>query len=252
MNADLQIFLLMVMRIGAFIVVCPGFSFKGIPNIWKVALTLGLALPLYPLAPTGYPELSVPFFFWEGLQEVLLGLAIGYVSQLFFSAIEMAGAFADVQAGFSMAQLFDSTIGVNASYLGRVYYWVSLAIYFLTDMHHQMIKTLAYSFEAIPVQTAGMSVQVEGILTLFTLVFEIALNLAAPLLIVALMTEILLGILSRTVPQINVLILSMPLKVLVVVTFLLAFLPTLYRDIAEVLPQMIHHTYEFINSLVSI
>ncbi|WP_373711507.1 flagellar biosynthetic protein FliR, partial [Jeotgalibaca porci] len=115
-----------------------------------------------------------------------------------------------------------------------------------------MIKTLAYSFEAIPVQTAGMSVQVEGILTLFTLVFEIALNLAAPLLIVALMTEILLGILSRTVPQINVLILSMPLKVLVVVTFLLAFLPTLYRDIADVLPQMIHHTYEFINSLVSI
>lgn len=252
MSVDIQVFLLMVMRIGAFIVVCPGFSFKGIPNVMKVALTIGLALPLYPLAPTGYAEMTMPFFVWEGLQEVLVGLAIGYVSQLFFSAIEMAGAFADVQAGFSMAQLFDSSIGVNASYLGRVYYWVSLAIYFLTDMHHQMIKTLAYSFDAIPIQTTDTHVQVEGILRLFTLVFEIALNLAAPLIIVALMTEILLGILSRTVPQINVLILSMPLKVLVVVTFLLAFLPTLYRDIADILPQMIQNTYEFIDSLVSI
>lgn len=249
MNAEVQTFLLMVMRVGSFIVVCPGFSFKGIPNIMKIALTVGLVLPLFPTLPTGYPDLTLPVFVWEGVQEVLLGLAIGYISQLFFSAIEMAGAFADVQAGFSMAQLFDSSIGVNASYLGRVYYWVSLAIYFLTDLHHQMLKTVAYSFSAIPIQASGVDFQVEGILRLFTLVFEIALNLAAPLIIVALMTEILLGILSRTVPQINVLILSMPLKVLVVLTFLLAFLPTMYQNIANILPEMIKQTYEFINSL---
>lgn len=252
MSSDIQVFLLMVMRVGAFVVVCPGFSFKGIPNTMKVALTIGLVLPLYSLSEVGTTEMTLAFFILAGIQEVLLGLAIGYVSQLFFSAIEMAGVFADVQAGFSMAQLFDSSLGVQASYLGRIYYWISLAIYFLTDMHHQMIKTVAYSFEMIPVQTPYLNVEVEGILRIFALVFEIALNLAAPLIIVALMTEILLGILSRTVPQINVLILSMPLKVLVVVSFLLAFLPTLYRSIADVLPQMIQHTHDFIDSFVSI
>lgn len=238
------------MRVGAFVVVCPGFSFKGTPAPLKIALTVGLTVPLYAVAPLPADLLTLPFFISAGVREVLLGLALGYVSQLFFAAVEMAGAFADTQAGFSMAQLFDSSIGVHASYLGRVYYWVSLAIYFLTDFHHQMIKTLAYSFERIPVQTADLVVEVEGILQLFTLVFELAVNLAAPLLIVALLTEILLGVLSRTVPQINVLILSMPLKVLVVVTFLMAFLPTLYREVAAVMPQMIRYTRDFIDAFV--
>lgn len=81
------------------------------------------------------------------------------------------------------------------------------------------------------------------------MVFTAAFNLAAPLMIVALLTEILLGVLSRTVPQINVLILSMPLKVLVITIFMLAFLPVLMDNLSSFLPLMIKYTNEFIQSL---
>ncbi|WP_172672509.1 flagellar biosynthetic protein FliR [Jeotgalibaca dankookensis] len=249
MMIQIQLFLLLLMRVGSFIMICPGFSLKGMPQLLKIALSFGLTLPLYQMVSGLEVELSVSLFAWMALKEVFLGLAIGYVSLLFFSAVEMAGAFADVQAGFSMAQIFDPSIGLHASYLGRIYYWVSLTIYFIGDFHHLMLASLAYSFDVLPVFSTSIQLDVSGILTVFTSVFEIALNLAAPLIIVALLTEILLGILSRTVPQINVLILSMPLKVLVVVFFLLAFLPTLFRTISMVMPDMIRYTNEFIYSL---
>ncbi|MDE1548269.1 flagellar biosynthetic protein FliR [Jeotgalibaca sp. YN-L-12] len=247
MTAQLQTFLLIFIRIATFVFVCPGFSLKGMPNFMKVALSLGISLPVFSLQTAIGGELGMFALIFLIVKEALVGLAIGYIAQLFFAAIEMAGSFADVQVGFSMSQLFDPSIGINASFLGKVYYWISLAVFFLTDIHHRVIETLVGSFQQLPVQSLLFN-PVDGILHLFTLVFGTAFRLAAPLMIVALLTEILLGVLSRTVPQINVLILSMPLKVLIVLIFLLAFFPTLYRNIADLMPQMLQYMNEFIYS----
>lgn len=248
MAAQLQTFLLVVVRVGSFIAVCPGFSMKGTPNLMKVGLAIGISIPLFSLVPVFETELATFAFITLIAKETLIGLAIGYISQLFFTAVEMAGAFADVQVGFSMAQLFDPSIGINASYLGRVYYWIALAIFFFADLHHLLIQSLAYSFQELPLAQMGLYNPADGVLQLFSVVFETAFQLAAPLIIIALLTEMTLGVLSRTVPQINVLILSMPLKVMVVLIFLLAFLPTLIQNIGDVLPLMLKYTNDFIYS----
>lgn len=249
MTPSVQVFLLVLMRVSAFIFVSPGFSLKGVPPMMKIGLSVGLSTPVYSVMPVFSVAYSFPSFMVLAIKEVLIGLAIGYISLLFFSAAEMAGSFADAQAGFTMAALLDPSLGVNMSFLGKVYYWLALAIFFLGDLHHLMIQAIVQSFDQVPIVATVAVVQTEGIVKLFSMVFTAAFNLAAPLMIVALLTEILLGVLSRTVPQINVLILSMPLKVLVITIFMLAFLPVLMDNLSSFLPLMIKYTNEFIQSL---
>lgn len=246
---QIQEFFLIFIRISTFIVICPGFSWKGMPNLIKVDVAAGISLAVYATVP-GWPmELSFPLFLLVAMKELLVGAALGYISLMFFSVFEMAGGLADVQVGFSMAEVFDPSLGMSGSYFGKVYYWVGLAVFFLTDLHLLLLKAVAHSFQLIPL--TGM-VQVgagaEGMVKFFGGMLETALLLAAPLVIVALLTELVLAALSRTVPQINVLILSMPLKVIVALVFTMAFLPVLIRNIAGLYPDLFGAIKQYLES----
>lgn len=250
MNADFQYFLIILIRIASFIWISPGFSFQGVPQIFKLTFSVGLSYAVYGAMPVPFETLTIGVFVLIILKEILVGMAMGYITALFFSGIEMAGSFVDFQVGFSMAMAYDHSLGVNVSFYGRVYYWIAMMIFFLTNIHHLVIRTLVRSFEYIPVtQTDFPYMGIEGIVKLFGYVFEIALNLAFPLIVVALLAEVTLALLSRTVPQINVLILGMPLKILLSVGFMFFFLPILYNSIADVFPEMIRYLQEFIYSI---
>lgn len=249
LGLQIQTALLIFIRIATFITISPGFSIKGLPNLVKVGLAVGITLAAFPVVPTLSVAASTLFLVLLGIKEVFLGLAIGFITKLIFSAIEMAGNFVDFQVGFSMGAVYDPTMGVSVSYYGKIYYWLSICIFFLTDLHHVVIKTLVKTFEYVPIESTNLGgFGVEGMVKLFAIVFESALNLAAPLMIVALLTEVVLGLISRTVPQINVLILGMPLKVLAAFLFTLVLLPTLTKNISRTLPLMIKYINEFIQS----
>lgn len=213
MIIQLQKLLLILVRITAFIFLCPGFSFKGLPNTIKIALSFSLSIIIYMVIPEMEILNGTLYFFILIIKEVLFGLSLGYITQLVYGIIEMAGQLIDFQVGFSMASIFDPSMGTTASNYGKVYYWLSICIFFLLDMHHKVLESLLKSFEYIPIGTASFQgITILNILNLFSKSFELALNLAAPLIIVVLITDVVLGIISRTVPQINVLILGMPMK----------------------------------------
>lgn len=216
MVIQVQKLILILLRITAFIVVSPGFSFKGLPNIYKVALSAALTFLVYMSIPEFVIIENMILFGIYAMKETLFGLAIGYVTKLVFSTMEIAGHLVDFQVGFSMASVYDPSMGIQASNYGRLYYWMSICIFFLLDIHHKVIGTLIKSFEYVPLNTITFDgINVEVILKIFSRVFELALNLAAPMIIVVLVTDVVLGVISRTVPSINVLILGMPLKALV-------------------------------------
>lgn len=252
MDANFQYFLLILIRIASFIWISPGFSFKGVPQLVKLVFSVGITFAVYGAMPLPFDSLTLGMFVLIILKELLVGMAIGYITLLFFSGIEMAGSFVDFQVGFSMAMAYDPSLGVNVSYYGRVYYWIAMIIFFLGNIHHLVIQTLVRSFEFVPVtQTSFPYMGIDGIVQLFGYIFEIALNLAFPLIVVALLAEITLALLSRTVPQINVLILGMPLKILLSIGFLFFFLPFLYDSISGVFPEMIRYLQEFIQSIAT-
>ncbi|WP_027108809.1 flagellar biosynthetic protein FliR [Lacticigenium naphthae] len=246
----LQTFFLIFTRVASFIVIVPGFSYKGMPAISKIMLSVGLALAVYP----GQQELATvltPFVFGLFIiKEALLGLAIGFVVQLIFSAIEMAGQFVDFQVGFSMGSQYDPSLGIQVSNYGRLYYWLSILLFFLTNLHHTTIRVFVRSFDDLPItQTSYNYLGTEGIVQMIGFIFESAILLAIPLMIVALLSELVLGLISRTVPQINVLILGMPMKILVSLIFMFFFLPTLISNIGAFMPKIVEMMSEFMYAL---
>lgn len=252
MEVMIQHFMLILMRLASFIWIAPGFSSRQVPTRSKIVLSTGLGLAVYNLIETPETTFTLGVFVFLVLKEVLIGVAIGFIMVLFFSAVEMAGNFVDFQVGFSMAMQYDPALGVNASFYGRLYYWITIMIFFLLDIHHHVIRTLVRSYEYIPLtQVEFPYMGTEGIVQIFVQMFEVALNLAFPLIIVALSAEIVLALLSRTVPQINVLILGMPMKILLSMAFMFVFLPIIIENITDIFPDMLQTIMDFIQSLAT-
>lgn len=250
MNIQLQTIILIFIRVTSFIVVSPGFSIKGLPSVAKIALSMGITLAAYSAVPVMEQEAGTVVFAVLVIKEVLLGIALGFITKLFFTAVEIAGNFVDFQVGFSMGAVYDPSMGINVSYYGKIYYWLSMCVFYLTNLHHVVIKSLVKSFESVPISSTDLGdFGVEGMMKLLGIIFELAFNIAVPMMIVALLTEVILGLISRSVPQINVLILGMPLKIVASFVMMLVLLPTLVKNIQTTLPLMVKYMNEFIQSL---
>lgn len=251
MNDILATFFLVFCRISSFMVISPGFSLKQAPNLLKGLLSLSFSVTVFSSLQKIVVFQNLFIFSLQSFKEILVGIALGFIVQLVFSAIEMAGQIIDFQVGFSMGSVYDPGVGIQGSNYGRLYYWLALAVFFFTDMHHLVIDNLIQSFSIIPITEMSMHGNtVEGMMILFVEVFKISILLAAPVVLVALVTDCVLGIISRSVPQINVLMLGMPMKILISFFFVLLFMPNLIESIQKVLPDISRYLNEFMESLV--
>lgn len=236
MLIQIQKILLILIRITAFIFLCPGFSHKYFPNTIKVALSLGISMLVYAAMPDIQPVGSTLIFMVLIIKETMLGLSLGFVSLLTFGAIEIAGHFIDFQTGYSMATVFDPNTNVSASNYGKFYYWISISVFFILNIHHKVIEILILSFKYLDITQLGFkSINPSGIIILFGRIFEMGFRLAVPMITVILLTDIILGVISRTIPQINVLMLGMPLKSLISAVVFLFILSGIVNYIGKTL-----------------
>lgn len=251
MNQVLITFILIFARISSFMIIAPGFSLKQAPIMLKVGLSFFISVSIYSMMSELLVVSNLIILVLLIIKEILVGVALGFVVQLIFSAVEMAGQLIDFQVGFSMGSVYDPSVGIQASNYGRLYYWIALVLFFLTDMHHLVLINLMNSFDFVPLGTANMAGHtVEGMIRLFGGVFETSVLLAAPVVLVALVTDCVLGIVSRSVPQINVLMLGMPMKILISFFFILLFLPNFMQMISNLFPEIDRYMKEFLDSLV--
>lgn len=248
-----QLGILIFIRITGFMIISPVFSQKGVPNVVKVTISAAIMLVTLPVV-TDFQVIENLFLFalvvWK---EFLFGLAMGFLSQLVFTGVEMAGSMIDFQVGFSMAQAYDPTFEMMTSQYGKIYYWLTIMMVFLTNLHHLLIKGVIESFRLVPLGAATMEgTTVEGVIKLFALTFEMALHLAAPLVISAMMIDILLGILSRSIPQINVLMMGMPMKTSISFVMFLLLLPNTLEYLVKIMPKSLQYMNEFIKAIAQV
>lgn len=246
----IQVGIFVFIRITAFMVISPVFSQKGIPALSKVIISAALMLVTVPLVPYFEPIDNLFIFALVVWKEVLFGLAMGFLSQLVFTGVEIAGQFIDFQVGFSMAQAYDPTFQIMSSQYGKLYYWLTIMVVFITNLHHYLIKGLIDSFHLVPIGAASIpGVTVEGVIKLFALTFEMAVHLAAPLVISAIVIDIVLGILSRTIPQINVLMMGMPMKSAFSFIVFLLLIPNTLEFLIKIVPKSMQYMTEFIKAI---
>ncbi|SCN21319.1 Flagellar biosynthetic protein FlhB [Clostridium sp. N3C] len=166
------------------------------------------------------------------VNEVIAGLLMGLVTNTAFNIMKMAGQLMDTHVGLGMINLLDPNTNTNSTLIENLFYWISLMIFFLIDGHHLLIKLLIQSFNSIGLgqsvlSLGSISVAIDSIINYFT----IGLKIAIPIVLIILITDIVLGLVSRTVPQLNIMILGLPVKLLVGLTAIMLALPVIFKGI---------------------
>lgn len=248
-------FLLVFARVGSFMFILPFTGYRGIPNMFKAFVSLVIAWLIFTgsgvaIEPAGAEMLSGLKVVAPLVGEVLTGLALGFVVLLVFSIFRVAGQFMDVKIGISMASVFDPQFGGMVTLLGQFYYLLAIVIYFGINGHHYLFLSLAESFQAIPLGGTALSgLTMTLLLRLFAYAWSVSFQIAAPIVAAVVVTDVALGLISKTVPQLHVFLVGLPLKVFL--GFLVIYLTLPY--IALVSADIFDRLYkEFIHILGSV
>lgn len=212
--------MLVVVRIGGLMVYGPVIGSSLIPMQVKALLAVLLGLCAYPVIgdSVGGPG-SLPLNLWMlgplMVMEALVGMLIGYLASLPLIAIESSGMIMGQQMGLGFSHLINPTTEDDSDAVGEMLFFMAMGVFVLIGGHESMLISIYDSFRQVPTGTIGSEQNVVSLATgVLTSAFEFSLRVSAPMLAVITLETISLGFLARTVPQLNILNLGFPLRIL--------------------------------------
>lgn len=226
-------FAIIMVRVTGIFVASPFLTSRNIPNQMKLAFSLVVTLILLPLVkfPVGVtPPGNLFGFFYAIVPELAIGLVVGFIFTLMFAAVQLAGHLIDVMIGFGLANIVDPVSNIQISVLGQFYYLIAMLVFLAIGGHHLIIKALNTSFEVLPPLTPLLT---NGVVNLVNScmadVFMVAFQIGAPTLAALFVADVILGVMARTVPQMNVLMVGFPLKIFIGMITMVISIPYFVR-----------------------
>lgn len=197
-------------RVGGVFVTVPVLNHDAIPAMARVGLVVALSVALFgALGPGAYAQQDPLLVAALMVLEFMVGAVMGTMARLLFAVSEIAGEFLSFQMGFAAASLYDPTVGSTAAPPTRLFVMVTLILFLTIDGHHQVLLALGGSYQHVPVGAAALaSVDFSLFFDICYGLFEAAARLAFPFVFVMLAINMVLGVLARFVPQINVFIIG--------------------------------------------
>ncbi len=245
---QLQGFFWVFVRVSIIVFMLPLFGARGVPALCKVGLSVAMALVLLPVvpAPPTYP-ITLADVLLGILSEALVGLVLGLAVRILFASVQVAGQFMAFQMGFAMAAALDPNTGTRSTVLSQFLYFTMILVFFSINGHHLFIRALAASFEMISPYSFSFSPSIpEIIISISVQMFVIALKIAAPIMIALFLSNLCLGIVARTVPQVNILMVGFPINIGIGMIFfslimmnLSPFLTTFTKGVGQVLMKLL-------------
>jgi flagellar biosynthesis protein FliR len=239
---ELPVFLLIMVRLTCFFMTVPIFMSRSIPASFKIGLSFFLAVIVTISTEQAEIHAFSAGFILLIMKEAMIGLGLGFIASILFYAIQLAGTLIDLQSGFAMGAVFDPQAGTNANLSGR--FKNALATLFLLslDGHHLIIQGVLESYQWIPVD-AMVPALIDGtistlLLETFKSSFEIAFLLAAPIVFTLFLVDLVLGIIGKTSPQINLMVVGFSVKIGVYFLVLLLALPGFFLLLHRLFAQM--------------
>jgi len=243
---QIQFYILIFVRISAIVALLPIFGSQMIPYQLKVGLSLLLSVILFSSIMSTHPQipqtLSIGLLILLIVKEVMVGLAIGFAASFIFTAVQFAGRLIDTEIGFGFVELVDPFTDEMVTVFGQLQVMIFTIIFLLFNGHYFLLLAIQKSFEIIPLMgmhIAGGPVS-QHITTMITNVFILAIKFSAPIYVTLILTEMALGVVARTAPQINIFFVGMPLKIVIgLLAAIIVFptLATLFRSMIEALIQ---------------
>ena len=240
---EYQKFLFVLLRVGALIMFFPILGSPQVPGRIKVGLILFVSIAVFPVVratpmhdPKSLFELVVNLF-----SEITIGLAVAYSARLMFTAVQIAGTVVDFQMGFGVVNVIDPQTETQVSITAQFQNILAILFFLALDAHHIIIGAIVESFFLInPFQINFSTFTPEIILLLFKATFVTAVKIAAPIMAILFFISVGLGLVARTVPQMNVFIVGFPLQIgvgLLMVGLSISFFSIVVQGQIEQLPE---------------
>jgi flagellar biosynthetic protein FliR len=204
-------------RVGAMMATLPGFSEPAVSPRFRLGLALALTVLLAPLIAPGLPQ--APSDAWLAGQlimtEVIIGLTIGVLARLLFTALATAGQVFGIETGLAFAQTADPTMSQTGQIFSVFLSIMGVALIFATDLHHVFLAGISRSYDTfVPGEPLMLGDAAEIATSLVSQSFLIGVQIAAPIILAGLIFRVGLGVLARLAPTIQVFFVTMPLSVL--------------------------------------
>lgn len=211
-----QDFLICAARVGSLIGVLPVFYGGQTPAKIRTGLALSFALLIFPVVVSYLPTQILGT--WELglllLKEVVLGLMVGFVARLVFTAVEFAGTIVGFQMGYAAANVFDPQNQHQISLLGQFQNIIAILIFLSLNIHYLFLRAIVYSYKVLPPGKIDFSGgAIPFLMGLAGHMFVLCIQFSAPVLAVLLLSSLVLGLMARVFPQLNVFLLSYPLHI---------------------------------------
>jgi flagellar biosynthetic protein FliR len=234
-------FALIFLRIIAFVVAWPIFGTSLVPVHLKVALALVLTVVLFPTVHFQNVDLikigdEVIFL---AFREIVVGLFLGFLLRFFFFAVSIAGQTIGISSGLASAQMFNPAMGSQANVMEQAELIMATLFLLAVNGHHLFIQGLAQSFELVPVSSIG--IKYEGFASVALAVrecFFMGIKMAAPVMVAIFITNVTMGLLGRAVPQLNVMMTSIQVTIVVSVVVLFLSMPLFVNEMDGLLQTM--------------
>jgi flagellar biosynthetic protein FliR len=241
--------LLVGLRVAPLFVMAPVFGSVRAPNLVRALLVVALSAALVaasgvalPAAPASLGELLL-----LGAGELVVGAALAFGLAAAFAAFLLAGRLLDLQFGFGIANLIDPVTRAQAPLLGTALNLAAVSVFFAADAHHLLIRALALSLEQSAPGRALGGLQLSAVAEQFGVMFAFGLALAAPALLAVLLLDLGFALASRTMPQMNVFIISIPFKIVLG----LAVLAASMRYLGAAMTQVFESVFRYWSALLS-
>jgi flagellar biosynthesis protein FliR len=215
MEIDYYNWLLVFMRLSAFLLVLPFFSATNFPVTMRVALGAIAALLLTPaLPPVALGNATLFSVIGTMAQEVAIGLLLGFVSRMVFFAVDLAGNIIASELGLNMGAIFNPLTQQSSQVTSTILFFLAAIVMLTLDLHHWILVGFERTYLVLPIGGAHLNgVLFTSVVAHTSKIFVVALQISAPILAVSFVVTIVFAVLSRAVPQMNVFILSFPFRI---------------------------------------
>jgi flagellar biosynthetic protein FliR len=236
-NAWVGAFLWPLTRVAALISIAPVLGSRTLPRRIRAMLALVLTWSMVPLLPpTPAIDASSPAGVLVVIQQVLIGLSMGFVLRLVFGALELGGQMVATQMGLSFANLVDPLNGSQSPLISQFYTLLGTLIFLALNGHLLLIQMLADSFKTLPIAASGLDRDALWLLALWaTHTFAGAVLISLPAVASLLMVNIAFGVMTRAAPQLNIFAVGLPITLVFGLLIVLYNLPTLTYQLSTLL-----------------
>ena len=220
-------FALILIRMSGLFLMSPIWGRANVPARLKIGLCILLTIILINLNPPGETlGVGVAGFALMCAGELLVGLALGFVTTIFFSIVFTAGQIIDMQTGFGMVQVYDVQMNIQIPIVGNLLNLMILLCFVIAGGHLRLIEALMGTFEALPVGRVILDTRLPLVfLEAFLRSFVLAVQVAMPVIASGLLAEVALGIIVRTAPQMNVFVIGIPIKIIIGLLMIILIVP---------------------------